>query len=341
MASPIMKSLDPRETMIRTTNPSPECDMIDMRSLCLETESIRDPRGDSVHLLDNQETLLIKSEKDFLQYLKIDSSHKVKVVAIFGNTGEGKSHTLNHTFFDGEEAFKTSPSQYSCTAGVWAKYNPKLKLLCLDTEGLLGLSNKENRRTRLLLKILAVSDVIIYRTRAERLNKDMYTFLGGASKAYKEHFSSALLTVLQKYGFEKPATSLGPAVIIFHETRYTDTLEASCSVSQSPEDVIREEFARENQSFDGFSSLKYIGIKSNTETFKETNRKTVQNQIEDVFAEEDQSFDRGFSSERVKSSSSENSFKILRIAVETELESTNVRSARDPKYIFYALKVRR
>lgn len=62
----------------------------------------------------------------------------------------------------------------------------------------LGITKRENQRTRLLLKILAVSDVIIYRTRAERLPKDLYTFLGGASEVYKKHFSSALQKVLAR-----------------------------------------------------------------------------------------------------------------------------------------------
>lgn len=31
------------------------------------------------------------------------------VVSTFGNTGEGKSYTLNHTFFMDREVFKTSP----------------------------------------------------------------------------------------------------------------------------------------------------------------------------------------------------------------------------------------
>ena len=34
-----------------------------------------------------------------------------------GNTGEGKSYTLNQTFFHGEEVFVTSPDQDSCTTG--------------------------------------------------------------------------------------------------------------------------------------------------------------------------------------------------------------------------------
>ena len=46
--------------------------------------------------------------------------------------------------------------------------------MCIDTEGLLGVSSNSNRRTRLLLKILAISDVIIYRTSADRIHTDMF-----------------------------------------------------------------------------------------------------------------------------------------------------------------------
>ena len=105
----------------------------------------------------------------------------LKVVSVFGNTGDGKSYTLNHTFYSGREVFKTSASQLSCTVGVWAAYDPVNHTVILDTEGLLGMSKNQNQRTRLLLKVLAISDVVIYRTRAERLHTDMFTFLGDAS----------------------------------------------------------------------------------------------------------------------------------------------------------------
>ena len=76
-------------------------------------------------------------------------------MSIFGNTGDGKSHTLNHTLFNGEEVFKTSHLQSSCTAGVWAAYDTERRAIVLDTEGLLGISTNENRRTRLLLKVVS------------------------------------------------------------------------------------------------------------------------------------------------------------------------------------------
>ncbi|XP_063911047.1 zinc finger FYVE domain-containing protein 1-like isoform X3 [Zophobas morio] len=268
-------------------------------SLSLSISPNDDPKLESVRLLDDQEQLLIKSEEDFTKLLKIDPSHKIKVVSIFGNTGEGKSHTLNHTFFEGKEIFKTSQYQYSCTIGVWAKYDATLKTICIDTEGFLGITKKEHQRTRLLLKILAISDVIIYRTRSERLPRDMYTFLGGASRSYKEHFSPALQNFLQKYEIDKNFLSWGPSVIVFHETRYTCTLNSIADVKTSPEDLLRENFSKLDESFDGFSSLKYIGVANG---------------------------------------GGKESFAQLRVAVEKELESTQVRSPRSPKYVYHTLK---
>lgn len=90
-------------------------------------------------------------------------SETCKVVSILGNTGEGKSHTLNHTFFAGAPVFNTSNQQESCTTGVWASFDPDLQVLILDTEGMLGRVDNENIRTRMLLKVLAISDLVIYR----------------------------------------------------------------------------------------------------------------------------------------------------------------------------------
>ncbi|XP_030767171.1 zinc finger FYVE domain-containing protein 1-like isoform X2 [Sitophilus oryzae] len=257
----------------------------------------------SILLLDDTENLRIKSEDAFIKSLNLEPRKKVKVVSIFGNTGEGKSHTLNHVFFNGEDIFKTSSSQVSCTIGVWAKYDTKMNVICLDTEGLLGITKKENQRTRLLLKVLAVSDIIIYRTTAERLQKDMYTFLGGASKAYKDHFSNALHKALIKTDGDKINPGLGPGVIIFHEPKHTNTLDDlhdRASVTQSAEDILRATFADLDLNCDSFSFLKYIGVK------KPANGRTP--------------FDR------------------LKFALNKELESTEVRSPRDAKYIYLMLK---
>lgn len=91
-------------------------------------------------LIDGQEYLRVSSAEQFVQKLNChEKDTKVKVVSIFGNTGDGKSHTLNQTFFKGEEVFKTSNDQNSCTLGVWAALDPVLNVICLDTEGLLGI----------------------------------------------------------------------------------------------------------------------------------------------------------------------------------------------------------
>ena len=85
------------------------------------------------------------------------------------------------------------------------------------------------------LKVLAVSDIVIYRTRSERLHRDLFTFLGSASRAYTQHFQSALQAVGQRSEFGGPLSALGPAVIIFHETRHTRTLQSCEYPSMQPE----------------------------------------------------------------------------------------------------------
>lgn len=256
----------------------------------------------SLLLLDDLERIRVSSPDHFLKYLKINQEDKVKVVSIFGNTGEGKSYTLNHTFFNGQEIFKTSPEQISCTMGVWAAYDPHMNVICIDTEGLLGITKKENQRTRMLLKVLAISDIVIYRTRSERLQRDMYTFLGGASKAYTDHFQSALKHILRKAELENTPSSLGPSIIIFHETRHTNTLQSSASVTESPEDIIRQQFSELKLNYDAFSSIKYIGIQTKDKT---------------------------------------TSFSELKNAIQLQLENTTVRSRRNPKVIYKTLKVSR
>ncbi|CAL4196382.1 unnamed protein product, partial [Meganyctiphanes norvegica] len=115
----------------------------------------------------------------------------------------------------------TSSNQTSCTLGIWGAYSEDTKTLVLDTEGMLGISNNSKQRKRLLLKVLAVSDIIIYRTRSERLTTDMYKFLAEASRAYTKYFQSDLSNVAQRANVD---CNLGPAVYIFHDTRHTSPL---------------------------------------------------------------------------------------------------------------------
>ncbi|CAG2062910.1 unnamed protein product, partial [Timema podura] len=144
-SSAIMESIDSLTIAERSLPP----DIIPEGDSCSLGPSSEDT---SFHLIDGKEYLKITSAEQFVKRLKCEKSDRVKVVSIFGNTGDGKSFTLNHTFFEGRTVFQTSCKQDSCTLGVWAAFDPLHSVICLDTEGLLGATNHENQRTRLLLK---------------------------------------------------------------------------------------------------------------------------------------------------------------------------------------------
>lgn len=199
-------------------------------------------------------------------------------MAIFGNTGDGKSHTMNNVFFDGYETFKMSSEQKSCTLGVCCAYQGYFynnQILCIDTEGLAGIAQNENQQHRILMKVLAVSDIIIYRTRAERLNSEMYKFLGTASKIYQRHLSPILHDSASNY-------SNGPTVIIFHEVHNTRPLESN--LEDAPENIIKEKFLEMKLNIDAFSSLHYVGIKtSSSPTDFNPLKSILKNDIENKF----------------------------------------------------------
>ena len=133
------------------------------------------------------------------------------------------------------QVFRTSAHQSSCTIGIWAAYSSEYNAVFLDTEGMLGVSQNENRRTRLLLKVLAISDIVIYRTRAERLHNDLFTFLGDASEAYWKYFTPELKEASDRCKLNVPLSTLGPSVIIFHETQHTELLGEGASEGESRE----------------------------------------------------------------------------------------------------------
>ncbi|KAL0164629.1 hypothetical protein M9458_040382, partial [Cirrhinus mrigala] len=199
--------------------------------------------------------------EEFVRKLGCRPEELLKVVSIFGNTGEGKSHTLNHTFFLGREVFKTSPTQESCTVGVWAAMDPVHKVVVVDTEGLLGAGTNQGQRTRLLLKVLAVSDLVIYRTHADRLHDDLFKFLGDASDAYLKHFTKELKATTARCGLDVPLSTLGPAVIIFHETVHTKLL-GSDKPSESAERLLQERFRKLGLFPEAFSSIQYRGTRT-------------------------------------------------------------------------------
>lgn len=254
--------------MINISQQSHPCNMPD---LCVNTsdddivntlaESMIDSDYNDVTsfmLIDDQEQLKVSNEDDFLNKLGCETNDLVKVVSIFGNTGDGKSFTLNHTFFGGKEVFETSAQQKSCTVGVWASYDSKSKTVVIDTEGMLGLTSNQNQRSRLLLKVLAVSDVIIYRTRAERLHTDMFQFLCDASATYYKYFSAELQDMAKRIG--KTLADLTPSVIVFHETVNTQVLSAS-SGKKSAESQLWDRFSKLECSFQ-FKDLHYVGVQT-------------------------------------------------------------------------------
>ncbi|XP_078064685.1 zinc finger FYVE domain-containing protein 1-like, partial [Mustelus asterias] len=213
-------------------------------------------------LVNENETLQVTEEESFLEKLGISGEKAVKVLSIFGNTGDGKSHTLNSTFFEDHETFRTSETQDSCTVGVWAAFDPSLSLILLDTEGLLGATSRQSQRLRLLLKVLAVSDVVVYRTRAERLHNDLFRFLGNASQAYLKHFTGELKAVSDRCGLEVPLSSLGPALIIFHETANTKLLGCDSRTPGGAEQLLQKRFHQLGLSIEAFNSIEYVGTRT-------------------------------------------------------------------------------
>ncbi|XP_048829854.1 zinc finger FYVE domain-containing protein 1 isoform X2 [Brienomyrus brachyistius] len=229
-----------------------------------EAEVLRAQLLDKVRsflLVDENEEMQVKDEDEFVRKLDCPPDQLLKVVSIFGNTGEGKSHTLNHTFFLGREVFKTSATQESCTVGVWAALDPIHKVVVIDTEGLLGAGSHQGQRTRLLLKVLAISDIVIYRTHADRLHDDLFKFLGDASDAYLKHFTKELKATTTRCGLDVPLSTLGPAVIIFHETVHTKLL-GSDKPGETAERLLQERFRKLGRFPEAFSSVRYCGTRT-------------------------------------------------------------------------------
>lgn len=267
----------------------------------------------AVQLFDDKEQLIYDDHAEFSDALGCPVNRPLKVVAIVGNTGDGKSYTLNHAFCGGSEVFATSPSQSTCTLGVWAAYLPGKDCLLLDTEGLLGTNANHNMHRRLLLKVFAIADVVIYLTKAARLYSDMFSILADASDAFAYHFRPDLKALAQRYELPWSAGQLGPGVIVFQETLHTHPLEGfqaglSGGVNQSSADaaafpifiqapdsnppqesqrlnsvtkVLRSRFNELKRNVDSFSSLYYIGIQTkdgntNFKSLRNLTRKLLQ-----------------------------------------------------------------
>lgn len=217
---------------------------------------------ESFLLIDENELMQIESPDELADKLGCSPETLVKVVSIFGSIGHGKSYTLNNTFYGCQEVFQTSSSQESCTIGIWAAYDEKRRVITLDTEGLLGVSANCQRRTRLLLKVLAISDIVIYRTKSERLEDNLFTFLGDASRVYVQHFFKEMKNAFQRLPELNghSISELGPVVIIFQETRDTEPLKQEAN--QSRESVIRSRFKTLGLTTEAFSAIEYVGIQT-------------------------------------------------------------------------------
>ena len=112
--------------------------------------------------------------------------------------------------------------------GVWSALDENQRTLVLDTEGRLGLSQNDNIRNRLLLKILCISDIIIFRTKAPKLPNDMFQFLSDASNAFLKYFRKELENVMKNCKADGPMSTMGPTLIVFHETQHTEVLRGLC-----------------------------------------------------------------------------------------------------------------
>ncbi|CAG0884574.1 unnamed protein product [Cyprideis torosa] len=126
------------------------------------------------------------------------------------------------------------------------------------------------------LMILSISDVVIYRTTAERgLDDLLFTFLHEASQSYSRHFRKTL----EKAGFRGRSKSEGkrmstdeendrPNVIIFHESLRTDVLKDTLmeAPGPAPSYPLEHQLRVEGRDFTikdlHLGSLKYVGVRA-------------------------------------------------------------------------------
>ncbi|THD19369.1 Zinc finger FYVE domain containing protein 1 [Fasciola hepatica] len=116
---------------------------------------------------------------------------------------------------------------------------------------------------RLLLKVFAVADIVIYLTKAARLYSDMFSILADASDAFAHHFRPDLEALAQRTGLPWSAALLN------------DVSNILIPVTK----VLRSRFNELRRNVDSFSSLYYIGIqtKDGNTNFKVGNSLTCVN----------------------------------------------------------------
>lgn len=188
----IMASLSPDAEKAKNESPTNQKSLPDVLSNELQSLNLLADHENnrlSFLLLNADDSIGVSDYPEFCRKLGCDPSVGCKVVSIVGNSGDGKSYALNRIFFSNHESgdeenddvFPTSSaSDGRCTFGVWAAFEPRTQTLVLDTEGMQGVCTAggkpdENRRSRQLLKVLAISDVVICKSR--------YDFFGKVSDA--------------------------------------------------------------------------------------------------------------------------------------------------------------
>lgn len=140
--------------------------------------------------------------------------------------------------------------------GVWAALDENERTLVLDTEGRLGLTENDNQRNRLLLKILCISDVVVYRTRASKLSNDMFQFLSDASNAFLKYFRRELENVMKNCKADGPMSTMGPTLIIFHETQHTGILKDQLQSGKTAVEQLIERFQMMKLPYDAYRFVK-------------------------------------------------------------------------------------
>lgn len=164
----------------------------------------------------------VTNEEDFIRKLDCKPDQHLKVVSIFGNTGDGKSHTLNHTFFYGREVFKTSPAQESLHCGSVGSIWPSPQSSSDRHGRALGSYSESAREHGCCLRSWpsqTSSSIELIQTDCTMASSSS---LGMPQKLIWKHFTKELKSCCPLWP-GRPLVTLGPAVIIF-ETVHTQLL---------------------------------------------------------------------------------------------------------------------
>jgi len=177
-----------------------------------------------VHVINDNLDAVFASESQLLQALGLQADENVKVVSVIGATKQGKSHLLNHVFFNGEEVFETSNSVCCCllllvaymchlttipilllwkylskTCGAWAVVHKNKatneKIIIIDTEGLFGTQFgkrviSDEQRKFMLYRVMCMSNVVIFNRRGAVIDQADLALLENGDVALEQGYSN-------------------------------------------------------------------------------------------------------------------------------------------------------